>query len=65
MTRLRQVVALHALLERSPFDEVRRLARDVRAGYGAMADSGELAAGQPLPNAEHVRELVELLDEAA
>jgi len=65
VTRLRQVVALHALLERSPFDEVRRLARDVRAGYAAMADSGELAAGQPLPNAEHVRELVELLDEAA
>jgi len=59
-----EVAALHRALERSPFDDVRRFARDVHAGYSEMADTGTTSDGAQVANAEHLRELVDLLDGA-
>lgn len=56
------MAALHHSLESSPFDEIRRFARDVRAGYAQMADEGATAAGAPVADLEHLRELVEMLE---
>jgi len=52
------------MLESSPFDQVRRLARDVRSGYAEMCDAGVMADGAQIASAEHLRELVELMDES-
>ncbi len=56
------VVAMLAALESSPFSEVREMAREVRGSLAEMHASGKQSADFDLASAEHMAELVDMLE---
>ena len=57
------VVALHRRLEHSTFDEIRRLAREVRDVFTEMAEKGLQVENVPVASKDHMEELVDLFEQ--